>query len=544
MEVVFRWCLSRTHGFHTCGRCFAKEPFSASCESMLNTLTRLASNSHTRKNITTTLSKYSSKEGLVLGVYREKDSRLVLTPAAKEYVSRNKLDAAMELFKMSWKKGETRSFYGLDSAKYPLMCFVNLGPRHPVENPLEERDEHAENIRDAISAAVRRLRTVGASSIDIDPCNNAEAAAEGSHLALWSYDELKRNREPPVKLNLLDCTQETQWLRGVIKSQGQNLARRLCETPGNLMTPTIFARTATETLQGLGVQVITRDKKWIKEKKMGSFLSVSQGSEEPPIFLELQYNGHLHGEPTVFVGKGVTFDSGGISIKPSANMDLMRGDMGGAASVVGAFFAIASLKIPIHLVGLIPLTENMPSGRATKPGDVVTAINGTTIQVDNTDAEGRLILADALCYSATFKPSVVVDVATLTGSMNVALGSGAAGTFCTSDILWNLLYRAGKMSGDRLWRMPLFEHYKKQVTKAHLADLSNVGKHSPSAGCCVAAAFLREFVPVKHWAHIDIAGVMNVKDEISYLGPGMTGRPVRTLVEFAQLLATTPDNLF
>ncbi|CAN7941264.1 unnamed protein product, partial [Ixodes hexagonus] len=481
------------------------------------------------------------KQGLLLGVYQEKDkdADFVLTPAAKQFAGTvgAKFTDMLELTKGAFKKGETRVFYGLDE-KYPFTSVVHLGPRQPEGVELEDRDEVAENVRVAVSAGIRSLRTAGATTIEVDPCANAEAAAEGSSLALFTYEDLKKkeSRKPAVSLSLFGG-QDADRQRGLTKSEAQNFARWLMETPANHMTPTRFAAAAA-SLEKKGVKVIPRDLKWIEEQKMGSFLSVTRGSEEPPVFLELHYEGTSGEEqPLVLVGKGITFDSGGISLKPPANMDRMRGDMGGAACVVGAFSAIASLRIPIKMVGLIPLCENLPSGKATKPGDVVTAMNGTTIQVDNTDAEGRLVLADALCYSANFNPKAVVDLATLTGAMSVALGSGAAGAFCTSNALWDLLHQAGMTSGDRLWRMPLFEHYRKGMTKSTLADLNNISKQGPAGGACSAAAFLKEFVKAQHWAHLDIAGVMDNKDEVPYLGAGMSGRPVRTLVEFAEQLS-------
>lgn len=487
----------------------------------------------------------SKKQGLLLGVYQEKDADFVLTPAARQFADTvgSKFVDMLQLTKGAFKKGETRVFYGLDE-KYPFTSVVHLGPRQPEEAELEDRDEVAENVRVAVSAGVRSLRTAGATDIEVDPCANAEAAAEGSNLALFVYEDLKKkeSRKPPVSLSLFGGQDDDRWRRGMTKSEAQNFARWLMETPASHMTPTRFAEAAAATLEKKGIKVIPRDKKWIEEQKMGSYLSVTRGSEEPPVFLELHYEGTKdEQQPLVLVGKGVTFDSGGISLKPPASMDRMRGDMGGAACVVGAFSAIASLGIPIKMVGLIPLCENLPSGKATKPGDVVTAMNGTTIQVDNTDAEGRLILADALCYSANFNPKAVVDLATLTGSMNVALGSAAAGAFCTSNALWDLLHQAGMTSGDRLWRMPLFDHYRKGVTKSTLADLNNISKHGPAGGACSAAAFLKEFVKAAHWAHLDIAGVMDNKDEIPYLGAGMAGRPVRTLVEFAERLSKLPS---
>lgn len=438
----------------------------------------------------------ANMRALLLGVYQEKDSDFVLTPAGKQFQDSTggRLNELLQTAKGSFKKGETRIFYGLDE-KFPVTSVVHLGPKQPETSQLECRDEVAENVRMAVGAGVRGLRAVGASSIEVDPCANAEAAAEGSTLALFVFDELKKkeSRKSPVTLSLFGEQGSDRWKRGVLKSEAQNLVRRLMETPANLLTPTKFAETAADVLEKKGVKVTVRKRAWIEEQKMGSFLSVARGSVEEPIFLELHYEGpsSQDKEPLVLVGKGVTFDSGGISLKPSANMDAMRADMGGAACVVGTFSAVASLGTPIKMVGLIPLTENLPSGSATKPGDVVTAMNGTTIQVDNTDAEGRLILADALCYSANFNPMAVVDIATLTGAMVVALGAGATGAFCTSNSLWELLQEAGSVSGDRLWRMPLFELYRKQMAKSHLADLNNITRSNFGAGSCTAAAFLK-----------------------------------------------------
>lgn len=299
------------------------------------------------------------------------------------------------------------------------------------------------------------------------------------------------------------------------------------------MTPTIFAENALELTKNLDISVEIRDQKWAETEKMGSFLAVSKGSIEPPKFLELSYK-KSDSNPFVLVGKGVTFDSGGISIKPSALMDQMRADMSGAACVLATLYGLASLKSSVNIKVLIPLTENMPSGSAIKPGDVITARNGKTICVDNTDAEGRLILADALSYSSKFNPKWVLDIATLTGAMKVALGASATGVFSNSNNLYQILEEAGSRSGDRVWRMPLWKFYSKQMTENAAYDLNNVGK-GKGGGACTAAAFLREFVPEKtDWLHLDMAGVMGPDDTTPYLGKGMTGRPTRTLIEFIE----------
>lgn len=307
------------------------------------------------------------------------------------------------------------------------------------------------------------------------------------------------------------------------------------------MTPTIFAGHAHEHLTPLGLDVKIHDEKWAESEKMNAFLGVAKGSNEPPKFLEITYNAEKNENPPfVLIGKGVTFDSGGISIKPASAMDEMRADMSGAACVIGTLTALARLKVGAHIKALIPLVENMPSGHALKPGDVITARNGKTICVDNTDAEGRLILADALCYAGSFKPKWVLDIATLTGAMRVALGGAATGVFTNSNELWCVLEGAGARSGDRVWRMPLWKFYGKQMTENDGYDVNNVGK-GKGGGSCTAAGFLREFVPEKvDWLHLDIAGVMGPSDSTVYLGKGMTGRPTRSLVEF--VMAQVKEN--
>ncbi|KAJ3260328.1 hypothetical protein HK103_000963 [Boothiomyces macroporosus] len=300
------------------------------------------------------------------------------------------------------------------------------------------------------------------------------------------------------------------------------------ETPANYMTPTIFCEKATEFFKGIpNVQVIIRDRSWAEEQKMGAFISVSNGSSQPLKFLEIRYNG------------GVTFDSGGISIKPSTGMAMMKGDMGGAAVVLSSLHGVASLGLPLNVVASIPLTENMPSGSATKPGDVVIASNGLSIEVDNTDAEGRLILADAIYYTAkTFKPHTLIELSTLTGAMDVALGTGYAGVFTNSDIVWEELLFAGLKTGDEFWRMPLSDVYAPQI-KSKVADLKNVGGRG--AGSCTAALFLKSFIPEGSkvgFAHIDIAGVMHNEAPSDLLGAGMTGRPTRSIIEFCKRLSS------
>ncbi|CAJ1052542.1 cytosol aminopeptidase [Xyrichtys novacula] len=482
----------------------------------------------------------SERKGLVLGVFEKEgeEGGLHLTEAAAGFDQclSGKLSDLLKISGPALKKGKSRVFYGIHK-DFPCVAVVGLGKHDEGVCGAENWDTSKENIRQAVSAGCRLLQDLEVNHVEVDSCSDAQSAAEGAALGLFHYDQLKSKKKTKVTTQLYGSADSAGWEKGVMYAEGQNLARLLMEAPANHVTPTTFANTIEEKLAPYAerVSVNKRSQSWMEEQQMGAFLSVSRGSEEPPVFLELHYNGSPNSKqaPLLLVGKGITFDSGGISLKPSASMDAMRADMGGAATVCASIVTAAALKLPVNIIGLAPLCENMPSGKATKPGDVVKAKNGKTIQVDNTDAEGRLILADALCYGHTFNPRAIVNVATLTGAMDVALGSAATGVFTNSDWLWGQLHKASVVTGDRVWRMPLFQHYTRQVTDSQLADLNNIGKYSRSGGACTAAAFLREFVTAPHWAHLDIAGVMSNKDEVPYLRKGMSGRPTRTLVEFA-----------
>ncbi|XP_061586846.1 cytosol aminopeptidase [Cololabis saira] len=488
--------------------------------------------------------QFQERNGLVLGVFEREgeETGLHLTEAAAGFDQSlsGKLSELLNISGPGLKKGKSRIFYGIHK-DFPCVAVVGLGKSNAGVCGVENWDISKENIRQAVSAGCRQLQELEVKHVEVDGCGDAQSAAEGAVLGLFHYDQLKSKKKNKVTAQLHRSADADGWEKGVHYAEGQNLARLLMEAPANHMTPTAFANIIEERLapHAQRVTINKRSQSWIEEQQMGAFLSVSKGSEESPVFLELQYNGSPDSNqpPLVLVGKGITFDSGGISLKPSASMDAMRADMGGAATVCASIVTAAALKLPVNIIGLAPLCENMPSGKATKPGDVVKAKNGKTIQVDNTDAEGRLVLADALCYGQTFNPRAVLNVATLTGAMDVALGSAATGVFTNSNWLWEQLHKASVVTGDRVWRMPLFQHYTRQVTDCQLADLNNVGKYSRSGGACTAAAFLREFVTAPHWAHLDIAGVMSNKDEIPFLGKGMSGRPTRTLVEFAAGLA-------
>lgn len=435
------------------------------------------------------------------------------------------------------KCGQSRVLYNL--GEYPIVAVAGLGDPNSWD-VCDGLNGAKENVRVAAGAGVKALSGQKVTQVEIEDLGDVQSTAEGALLAAYKFQSYKwpesRSAETKVSLAADAAGSKDAWKRGEIVAQSQNWSRLLMETPANLMTPTHFAKAAVERLTRFGCEVVAHDRKWAESMGMHSFLSVANGSDQPPVFLEVTYSGGKKDDkPICLVGKGITFDSGGISIKPSAKMDEMRADMGGGAVVAGTISAIAELKMPINVKGLIPLTENMPNGRASKPGDVVYAMNGKSICIDNTDAEGRLVLADALCYAERFAPKAILDMATLTGAIRMALGECVAGVFSTNEALWQQLQASGYETGDRVWRMPLYKHYNENVADYPGYDLNNIGK-GKGGGSCTAAAFLREFVPKDTpWMHIDIAGVMTGNDDQSYLcAKGMTGRPLRTMVEFLQ----------
>jgi leucyl aminopeptidase len=318
--------------------------------------------------------------------------------------------------------------------------------------------------------------------------------------------------------------------RGRITAEGTLLARDLANAPGNEIYPATLAARARDAGRRFGFRVRVLDEKSIRALGMGGLLGVASGSARPPRFLILEH--HRPGRGTVvLVGKGVTFDSGGISIKPSANMAEMKMDMSGAAAVIGTFAAAARLKLPVHLVGLIPATENLPGGTAMRPGDILRHLNGTTSEVDNTDAEGRLILADALAYADRFHPDVVIDLATLTGAVVVALGHLATGMLGNDEETMGRLTVSGKRTFERVWQLPLFEEYDRLI-RSDVADVKNVGGRW--AGAITGAMFLRRFIGTHRWVHLDIAGTAIMEEGTEYTPRGASGVGVRLLIDFLQ----------
>jgi leucyl aminopeptidase len=394
--------------------------------------------------------------------------------------------------------------------------------------------------RTAVDAALAQLKpravqhVLFASAAGELGAAHAEVAVQALGQARYVYRHTKPSAEAVGGLGKLSLACSSGQLKdvkaglalGQAVANGVATARECANRPGNHCTPTWLGEEAQRVGKAAGLSVKVLDRKAIEKIGMGSFLSVTNGSDEPPRFIIMEYRGAgAKAAPVVLVGKGITFDTGGISLKPAAEMDEMKFDMGGAASVLGAMQAIAELKPKINVVALIPTCENMPSGRATKPGDVVTSLSGQTIEILNTDAEGRLILCDALTYAQRWQPAVIVDVATLTGACIIALGHHHAGMYANDDAVAEAMLAASKAALDPCWRMPLDEEYGDNL-KSNFADLANVGPRA--GGSITAAKFLQRFVGDTPWVHLDVAGVAHRSGH----NKGATGRPVGLLTHF------------
>jgi leucyl aminopeptidase len=364
----------------------------------------------------------------------------------------------------------------------------------------------------------------------------AQAAVEGAIMGNYMFRKYKSEKDvKELDRLVLSPGSQGRFSEGVegarqgkIIAEAVNYVRDIVNSPGNEATPRMLAEEA-QKLAGNGISCRIMEKAEVEERGMGAFLGVAQGSAQPPKFIILDYSPGDRGSVIVLVGKAITFDSGGISIKPSAKMDKMKYDKAGGAAILGVIRAAAELRLQHRVVGLIPATENLPSGSALKPGDVITSASGKTIEIINTDAEGRLILADALNYALRYKPVAIVDIATLTGACVIALGNVASGLLGNDEGLKNRLKEAGEAVGERVWELPLWKEYEEQI-ESDVADIKNVG--GKEGGAITAASFLNKFVEDHPWAHIDIAGTAwNEKDK-PYAPKGATGVGVRLLIEF------------
>jgi leucyl aminopeptidase len=433
------------------------------------------------------------------------------------------------------KRDEVAVLYPPGAAGRVLL--VGLGKVDPSSQP---------DIRRAAAIAAKRARALGAPSGAFYLAPEArgavgwrevgQRAAEGLAQGAWVFTDMKKpaeDRKPPLEAFTVLAPEHTGEVEaghgvGAAIGAGQAFARGLQVLPGNVCTPSFLARTAEELAHRHAFEVTVLDRAGIEHEKMGALLSVAQGSAQEPRFIALEYKG-APGAPIVLIGKGVTFDTGGISIKPAQNMEDMKFDMSGAAAVLGTFEALGRLKPKVHVVGLIPSTENMPSGTAVKPGDVVTSQLGKTIEIINTDAEGRLILCDALSYARRYQPACVLDIATLTGAIVVALGHTAAGVMGTDDALIEEIRGAGERGGERVWPLPMWDEYR-ELMKSDIADVKNAGGRP--AGSISAGWFLREFVDGFPWAHLDIAGTAYTERDEPGRVKGPTGMGVRLFSEF------------
>ena len=427
--------------------------------------------------------------------------------------------------------------------KAPRVALVGAGPRAEFDTARLRRIATAA----ALGARLRRVRRIAwLIRGDLPAAAAVQVSAEGLGLAAFSIDRYKSAEKagPPVE-EIIVIVRGTGAAelgpaleRGRILADACNAARELCNEPSNILTPRVFAERAQEVARNTSLQVDILDEKALEQLKMGLLLGVGQGSVEPPRMIVLTHlpragsgkNAAAAGPVLGLVGKGITFDTGGISIKPAEGMDRMKTDMTGGAAVIAAMRAISLLDAPIKVIGIIPAAENMPGGRAIKPGDVLTGAGGKSVEVINTDAEGRLVLGDALWYAQERGATHLVDVATLTGACVVALGKVASGLFGQPDAWVDVVRRASDLAGDQCWPMPLFDEYAEQL-KSEIADMINSGGRP--AGACTAAMFLKEFAGGLPWAHLDIAGTAWAEDNKPWQPKGPTGVAVRTLAELA-----------
>lgn len=429
---------------------------------------------------------------------------------------------------------------------YKNLVFIGLGDAAKV---------NTETLRRAAGTSARDLQLKTKSIVlfvenltgySRDKAEAIQAVVEGLIMGSYKFDELKSKKNDKkseaTEYTLLSKNKNEESLakkaaaKGQVIAEAVNFARRLGDLPGNFLTPTRLGQEAAKAAKGTRLKVTVWDPARIKKENMGNLLGVANGSEEPCRFIAMEYKGGGASKPICYVGKGLTFDSGGISIKPSAGMEEMKYDMCGGAGVIAAMLAIAQLKLKVNAIAFVPTTENMPGGRANKPGDVTTARNGKTTEVNNTDAEGRLILSDALVYASEHKPAFIVDAATLTGAMSIALGDIHTGFFSNNPKLTKVAQDAAEKAGEWIWEMPLTKEHSEDM-KGTYADLSNISSNK-GAGSAKGAAFLQEFVEEGiPWAHFDIAGTAwNTGHRVSYNPKkGASGIIVRTFVKLAEL---------
>lgn len=475
------------------------------------------------------------KDCIVVGVFESR--KLTASASVLDQAANGHISTVLRSGDIDGKPGSSLLLHNVPGISAPRVLLVGLG---------KERELNARSYRQAARASIRALAGLNDAEV---VSTIAEVAVEKHDLAwrvaqlvevaqdsAYRFDRFKTkpadSKKGIARLQLqvpdrADVTAgETGLKQGLALASGVSFAKDLGNLAPNYCTPTYLAEQALALVKSHGLSVEVLEQAELEKLGMGSFLAVSKGSVQPPKLIVLQHKkGKKSQKPVVLVGKGITFDTGGISLKPGADMDEMKYDMCGAASVLGTFKTIAELGLPLNVVGIIPTCENMPDGNATRPGDVLTSMSGQTIEVLNTDAEGRLILCDALTYAERFEPQAVVDVATLTGACVIALGHHASGLFSNQDSLAQELLQAGNAAQDRAWHMPLWDDYQSQLD-SNFADMGNIGGRA--GGSITAACFLSRFAKKYDWAHLDIAGTAwkSGKDK------GATGRPVPLLTAF------------
>jgi leucyl aminopeptidase len=456
----------------------------------------------------------------------------------KTTVLKEKLDEIIEIGDFTGKKNQTLMVYTNDKIPTKRIFLVGLG---------KEEELTDEIIRTALGKTSREIRERGIEQIaifidsfihkDLKPEAVSEAIVEGILLGSFQnlkyktekLEEFKHIKQLTIAFDTLNEAEVTQGSTvGKVLADAVNFSRELSWGPANDITPTKLAAEAERLAKEYGIKTTVFDRKEAQEKGLHSFLAVAQGTEEPPKFIIMEYQGKKDAETVALIGKAITFDTGGISIKPSKDMGLMKADMSGGATVLAAMEAIARLKPRVNVLAIIPATDNMPSGRAYHPGDIIKTYHGQTVEVISTDAEGRMVLIDALTYAAkNYKPAAMFDFATLTGSMVVALGTHAIGYFSNHEHIVEKIEAAAKQTSERVWRMPLWDVYDQQL-KSDLADLKHTGGRA--GGAITAARFLSKFTMDVPWAHFDIAGVMQQESDSGYNPKGSKGAAVRLIV--------------
>jgi leucyl aminopeptidase len=468
-----------------------------------------------------------------------------LGPGAEEAVAALGAPVAplLEARGFTGKAGEVAALPTLGRLEATVLVLVGVGERAKVD---------AEVLRRAAAAVVRQGRgarkavTTLPQALPGDPAAAVQAVTEGALLAAYRFDKYKRVKQakgngsgPPAELTALVLYPGASGTRGLagalaagqVRAAATNLARDLSNEPANALHPADLAAAARKLLAGKGVTVKVKDEKALAAEGFGGIVGVGQGAEHPPRLIELRYAPKGASGEVVLVGKGITFDSGGLSLKPPDSMKTMKTDMSGAAAVLAAMSVLADLDVTVAVTGYLASAENMPSGRATRPGDVLTMKNGKTVEVLNTDAEGRLVMADALALGAAAKPDAIIDVATLTGACVVALGNRYTGLMANDEALAAELLEAAAGAGEPTWRLPLPPEYRKDI-ESDLADLKNVGDRY--GGALFAGLFLQEFVDDRPWVHLDIAGPARAESDDGYLSKGSTGAAVRTLLTWLE----------